>query len=94
MPSKKRPSTSTDSPSSKRRRTQLTISDKKFICQYKKDNPTSSLADCIQYVSSRLNKHIGRTTIHDIVKKSHFLSASVHLDNEVRIFNQFLVGAC
>ena len=32
MPSTKRPSSSTDSPASKRRRTQLTVSDKKSIC--------------------------------------------------------------
>ena len=80
----KRPQTSTNSPASKRRRTEISVSDKRSICQYKKDNPKCTSSDIIQFASSRLSKRIGKSTIYDILKKSeHWLSTSDKNDKEV-----------
>ena len=82
------PQTSTNAPASKCRRTEISVSDKQSICQYKKDNPKCTSSDLIQFALSSLSKTIGKSTIYDILKKSeHWLSTSDKNDKEVEKIN-------
>ena len=54
-------------PKSKRARTEITFRDKKDICLYKKEHPNASQDSIAQHFSHKLSKHIGRSTISEIL---------------------------
>ena len=83
--STKRTNQSTDAPSAKRRRTDLTFAQKKGICQHKKDNPKLSQPALQQFVSEQFSVSVGRSTISNILSNSDkWLSISSNHQNERR----------
>ena len=63
------------SSSSKRLRTELTITVKKAICSFKEKNPKATHEEIASVISSRFDLKIGRSTVGDILRqKTHWVS--------------------
>ena len=75
----------TNQSTAKRRRVDLTLAQKKAICQHKKDNPKLSQPALQHYVSEQFSVSIGRSTISNILSNSDkWLAVSTHHQNERR----------
>jgi len=80
----KRSNQSTDAPSSKRRRVELTFAQKKAICQHKKDNPKLSQPALQQFVSDQFSVYVGRSTVSNILADSaKWHSTSTRQENKL-----------
>ena len=64
-------------PTSKRRRVEVSTSAKRDICQYKEDHPKATIADIRQHVMKSMCLDIGKSTVGDILKaKEKWLNIS------------------
>ena len=74
------------SSSSKRPRTELTITVKKAICSFKEKNPKATHEEIASVIGSRFNLKIGRSTVGDILRqKSHWVSLDDSLPEAKRL---------
>ena len=59
-----------DTPSKKRKRTEISVAVKKALCQFKKQNPKCSQDRAAQFIKETYDVSIGRSTVSDILKCS------------------------